>query len=66
MLHTFVCTFISLQKNYMLLIFITVPNTVGMVDITCDPVDFNNTCKVTWSVSNLIRVGICTIGITLV
>jgi len=33
-----------------------------MVDITCDPVDLNNACTVTWSVSNLMSMGICTIG----
>jgi len=38
----------------------TVPNSVGVVNIECAAMDFNNTCTVTWSVSNLISVLIST------
>ena len=52
-------TFISLYD-----FLYAVPNTFGMVNITCAPVDLNNTCIVTWNVSNLMSVEIC--GITIV
>jgi len=56
--HVYICICTYFHIIVQLFYIHAVPNIVGMVDITCAPVDLNNTCTVTWSVSNLINVEI--------
>ena len=40
-----------IYSMYIYMYYITVPNDVGRVNLTCDAVDLINQCTVTWNVS---------------